>query len=104
MKHSISRAYTWTFLGLVALVTMPIHKWKTPHWLVMIGVVLLAARPGKGWNLHHCLTMLGAAALAGIATWLKYGGPDFTIWDTPVLGLVLMVLRAMYQTPPQKTS
>jgi hypothetical protein len=101
MKRS-SLAYTWTFLGIAALVTMPIHDWKVPHWLVMIGTAILAARPTKGWDLHHYATMLGALLLAGISTWLKYGGPDFQVWDTPMLGLVLMVLRAMYQTPPSK--
>ena len=42
--------------------------------------------------------------LAGISTWLKYGGPDFTAGDTPLLGLILLVLRAMYQTPPGNTA
>lgn len=96
-----ARPYTWTLLGLAAVAIMPIQSWHVPHWLLMIGAVLAAARPTRGWDWHHYLTLFGAVLLAGISTWLKYGGPDFTIWDTPVLALVLLVLRAMYQTPPK---
>ena len=78
--------------------------WRTPHWLAMIATVLVAARLTKGWDWHHYLTMLGALALAGVSTWLKYGGPDFKIGDTPVLALVMLVLTAMYQKQPGKTA
>jgi hypothetical protein len=78
--------------------------WRSPHWLAMIATVLVAARPTKGWDLQHYATMFGALALAGISTWLKYGGPDFQVGDTPLLGLILLVLRAIYQTPPAKAS
>ncbi len=92
----------WILLSLTALITMPMQAWKTPHWLVMVGTVVLAAMPGKSWRLPHWLTMLGALLLAGVSTWLKYGGPDFQVNDTPMLALVLLVLRAMYQTPPSR--
>jgi len=96
----LSRSYTWTLLGLAALATMPIQSWHVPHWLLMIGAVLAAARPTRGWDLQHYATMAGALALAGISTWLKYGGADFQIGDTPLLAMILLILRAMYQTPP----
>ena len=82
--------------------TLFIQGWGAPHWLTMVGAILLAARPTKAWKLPHWYTFLGAAALGGLSMWLKYGGPDFQINDTPVLGLILMVLRAMYQTPPNE--
>jgi hypothetical protein len=93
-----------TSLVVLGSFTLFVHAWKTPHWLTALGVVLLAAKSAKGWNWRHYLTLFGAVALAGISTWLKYGGPDFQIGDTPLLGLIVLVLRAMYQTPPQKTA
>ena len=38
--------------------------------------------------------------LAGVSTWLKYGGPEFQIGDTRILGLVLLVLRASLPDTP----
>lgn len=75
-----------------------------PRWLTLIGAVFLAAIPTKGWNLRHWLTVLGAAALGATSMWLKYGGPDFKVADTPILGFFLLVLQAMYQTPPKSAS
>jgi hypothetical protein len=91
-------------LGLVILgaLTLPIQSWHIPHVLTALGVVAtVATRFAKSWRWHHWGTLIGAVALAGISTWLKYGGPDFQIGDTPILGLILLVLRAMYQTPPK---
>jgi hypothetical protein len=99
----MKRTYAWIFLVFMSVATMPIQSWHVPHWLVMVGTVILAAGKVKGWTLQHWLTVLGAVLLAGISTWLKYGGPDFQLADTPILGLILLVLRALYQTPPVKT-
>ena len=85
------------------VLTLPMASWRVPHWLTALGAVLLMARP-RGWSLQHWLTVLGAVALAGVSTWLKYGGPDFQIGDTPILGLIALVLRALYQTPPKGSS
>ncbi len=91
-----------TYALLLNAFTLLTPFWKAPHWLAMIGAVLVAARPTKGWDLQHYATMVGALALAGISTWLKYGGPDFQIGDTPLLAMLLLILRAMYQAPPAK--
>lgn len=92
---------TQYLIGLTALFTLTlfIQSWHIPHVLAAIGVLAVAAK-SINWDWHHYLTMLGALLLAGIPIWLKYGGPDFRIDDTPILGLLLLVLRAMYQTPP----
>lgn len=91
------------WLTVLGLFTLSIQSWHVPHVLTALGVVAaIATKFAKGWQFHHWGTLLGAVALAGISTWLKYGGPDFRIDDTPILGLLLLVLRAMYQTPPAK--
>jgi hypothetical protein len=96
--------YAILFWVFAALVTLPIQSWHIPHVLTALGVVAtIVTKFSKGWDWHHWATLLGAVLLAGVSTWLKYGGPDFQIGDTPILGLVLLVLRAIYQTPP-KTS
>jgi hypothetical protein len=92
------------YIGLLVLgtITLPIQSWHVPHVLTVVGVVAaLVAKFAKGWDWKHWGTLLGAVALAAISTWLKYGGPDFTVGDTPLLGFILLVLRAMYQTPPK---
>lgn len=91
------------WLTVLGLFTLPVQSWHIPHALTALGVVAaIATKFAKSWRLHHWSTLIGAVALAGISTWLKYGGPDFQIGDTPILGLVLLVLRAIYQTPPSK--
>jgi|SRR5580692_8050279 hypothetical protein len=91
-------------LTTVSAFSLFIRSWHLPHVLTALGVVAaIATKFAKGWQFHHWGTLLGAVALAGISTWLKYGGPDFQIGDTPLLGFILIVLRAMYQTPPAKT-
>jgi hypothetical protein len=90
------------FVTTLGALTMPMHAWKAPHLLAAIGVLVLAIRSVKNWQWHHYLTLLGAVAMGGMSMWLKYGGPDFQVGDTPILGLVLLVLRAIYQTPPSK--
>jgi hypothetical protein len=56
----------------------------------------------RAWTLSHWATMLGAVLLAALSAWLQNGGPDVRIGDVPVLALVLLVLRALYQTPPRR--
>jgi hypothetical protein len=96
---------TRCYVGLLVLgiLTLPIQSWHVPHVLTALGVVAaIATKFAKGWDWHHWGTLGGAVLLAGVSTWLKYGGPDFQIGDTPMLGLIVIVLRAMYQTPPAK--
>ena len=86
----------------IGVLTLPVQSWHIPHALTALGVVVaIAIKFAKSWNWQHWGTLAGAVLLAGVSTWLKYGGPDFQIGDTPILGLVLLILRAMYQTPPK---
>lgn len=55
-----------------------------------------------GWKEHHVTTFLGAVAIFALDKWISGGGWQPTLGDVPMLSMLLVVLRAMYQTPPGK--